>query len=545
MIYMRKVWNIILSHRQNDCMKLKKDQIVNFKIPGENDTREAIILGRAGKATTVKKSWYNIEYNQPENMRGDQISIDLRTVNDLKVVNQSDDLNEDVLLSDIDFTEAREAELDNWRKHNVYEEVEDNGQNCISTRWVYTMKELENEFHRKARLVAKGFEEDSLDEIPKNSPTCEKQSLRLILSIIASKRWSINSVDIKTAFLQGEKMQREWYEKVKATLLDCGGTVSKIDSAVFYWYNEKGLTGVLAVHVDDFLWAGSSTFEKSVVSRIRDMFKVGKESCESFKYLGLDLSQENETIVLSQQDYVRMLKTVLIDKDRVKTSPLSSSEQTLLRSKIGQLLWLARQTRPDIAFDVAAISSKIKSSTIEDLKKVNKIIRKVQNDPVSLQFQNLGHNMVEVRVVMLCFLMGDDGKVNPITWQSKKLRRVVRSTLASEALALADGVDCVLSLAALFKELMHNENDLMHTPVDCFVDNKDLYHAIYSDKPVGEKRLRVEINAIKQLLQGGELKKVNWIQTNEQIANVLTKHGASGQDILRCFEKGLLNSSLL
>ncbi|CAG2191494.1 unnamed protein product [Mytilus edulis] len=291
----------------NDCMKLKKDQIVNFKIPGENDTREAIILGRAGKATTVKKSWYNIEYNQPENMRGDQISIDLRTVNDLKVVNQSDDVNEDVLLSDIDFTEAREAELDNWNKHNVYEEVEDNGQNCISTRWVYTMKELENEFHRKARLVAKGFEEDSLDEIPKNSPTCEKQSLRLILSIIASKRWSINSVDIKTAFLQGEKMQREvylrppkevkatgkvwrlnkcvyglvdaslkWYGKVKATLLDCGGTVSKIDSAVFYWYNEKGLTGVLAVHVDDFLWAGSSAFEKTVVSRIRDMFKVGE-----------------------------------------------------------------------------------------------------------------------------------------------------------------------------------------------------------------------------------------------------------------------------
>ncbi|VDH99624.1 Hypothetical predicted protein [Mytilus galloprovincialis] len=249
------------------------------------------------------------------------------------------------------------------------------------------------------------------------------------------------------------------------------------------------------------------------------MFKVGKESCESFKYLGLDLSQENETIVLSQQDYVRMLKTVLIDKDRVKTSPLSSSEQTLLRSKIGQLLWLARQTRPDIAFDVAAISSKIKSSTIEDLKKVNKIIRK----------------MVEVRVVMLCFLMGDDGKVNPITWQSKKLRRVVRSTLASEALALADGVDLVISLAALFKELMHNENDLMHTPVDCFVANKDLYHAIYSDKPVGEKRLRVEINAIKQLLQGGELKKVKWIQTNEQIANVLTKHGASGQDIFTLF----------
>ncbi|CAG2248923.1 unnamed protein product [Mytilus edulis] len=98
-------------------------------------------------------------------------------------------------------------------------------------------------------------------------------------------------------------------------------------------YNEKGLTSVLAVHVDDFLCAGSSSFKESVVSRIRDMFKVGKESCtcESFKYLGLDLSQENETIVLNQKEYVRILKTVLIDKDRVKPSPLSSSEQTLLR----------------------------------------------------------------------------------------------------------------------------------------------------------------------------------------------------------------------
>ncbi|VDI49486.1 Hypothetical predicted protein [Mytilus galloprovincialis] len=264
------------------------------------------------------------------------------------------------------------------------------------------------------------------------------------------------------------------------------------------------------------------------------MFKVGKESCESFKYLGLDLSQENEIIVLSQKDYVRMLKTVIIDKDRVKTSPLSSSEQTLLRSKIGQLLWLARQTCPDIAFDVAAISSKIKTSTTEDLKKVNKIIRKVQNDPVSLQFQNLGHN-----VKFMMFSDASFGNLPEVEVKSKKLRRVVCSTLASEALALADGVDCVISLAALFK------NYLMHTPVDCFVDKKDLYHPIYSDKPVGEKRLRVEINAIKQLLQGGELKEVKWIQTNEQIANVLTKHGASGQDILRCFQKGFLNSNLL
>ena len=151
------------------------------------------------------------------------------------------------------------------------------GQPCISTRWVYTLKEVGDKLQRKARLVAKGFEEDCLDEVLKNSPTCDKQSLRLILSVIAQKKWKINSVDIKTAFLQGEKIQREvylqppkeanstgkiwklnkcvygladaslkWYEKVKKTLKECGGQVSKTDPAVFYWHNSNGLDGILA-----------------------------------------------------------------------------------------------------------------------------------------------------------------------------------------------------------------------------------------------------------------------------------------------------------
>ena len=62
---------------------------------------------------------------------------------------------------------------------------------------------------RKARLIAKCFEEDCLDEIMKNSPTRDKQPLRIVLSVIKRRKWNINCIDIKTAFLQGEKIQRE------------------------------------------------------------------------------------------------------------------------------------------------------------------------------------------------------------------------------------------------------------------------------------------------------------------------------------------------
>lgn len=54
-------------------------------------------------------------------------------------------------------------------------------------------------------------------------------------------------------------------------------------------------------------------------------------------------------------------------------------------------------------------------------------------------------------------VLGGNGKINWGTWQSKKIRRVVRSTLASEILALADGIDCARSIATLYNELILNK----------------------------------------------------------------------------------------
>ena len=63
----------------------------------------------------------------------------------------------------------------------------------------------------KARLVARGSEEKGLQEIPNDSPSCLYESLRLIFAIIAQKGWKASSIDIKTAFLQGEELTCEVY----------------------------------------------------------------------------------------------------------------------------------------------------------------------------------------------------------------------------------------------------------------------------------------------------------------------------------------------
>ena len=55
--------------------------------------------------------------------------------------------------------------------------------------------------------MARGFEEDS-SEIKKDAPTVRRENLRLLCSIAMSKGWTINSVDIKSAFLQGLPIDR-------------------------------------------------------------------------------------------------------------------------------------------------------------------------------------------------------------------------------------------------------------------------------------------------------------------------------------------------
>ena len=64
-------------------------------------------------------------------------------------------------------------------------------------------KEIGTSRRAKARLVILGYEDPNLTEIPRDSPTLQKESRSLILQYCASQKWGIQSFDIKTAFLRG------------------------------------------------------------------------------------------------------------------------------------------------------------------------------------------------------------------------------------------------------------------------------------------------------------------------------------------------------
>ena len=97
---------------------------------------------------------------------------------------------------------AKELEMLNWQENDVYEEVEDRGQEFLSVRWVITEKVKDGKPVVKACLVARGFEEDT-SNFRKDSPACSKESVRLALAMASAFSWECHSLDVKSAYLQG------------------------------------------------------------------------------------------------------------------------------------------------------------------------------------------------------------------------------------------------------------------------------------------------------------------------------------------------------
>lgn len=114
----------------------------------------------------------------------------------------------------------------------------------------------------------------------------------------------------------------------------------------------------------------------------------------------------------------------------------------------------------------------------------------------------------------------------------------MRSTLAGETLAMAEGLDVAMFVATLFTEITTGKASTDGIPLVCLTDCKSLHDALKSTKQVTEKRLRLEISGIKDLMEKGIVKNVKWSDTHQQLADCLTKRGASSTLLLRTLEEG-------
>ena len=522
------------------------------------------IISRAGKARGRNRNCYNIQMDN--GWRG---WYNFRALKDLSVTPENSEV---VVLFNSDAVDgAKDEEMESWIKNEVYTEVDYQGQKCLTTRWIVTQKEKEGKTITKARLVVRGFEENT-DYLRKDSPTSAKETVRILLSLASLYSWDCHTLDVKAAYLQGNEIEREvylkpppeffngkvwklkktvyglcdaaraWYIRVRDELISLSAVRCSLDSSLFMWYKNGRLEGLVSIYVDDFIWAGSTDFESCVIEKLRDKFLIGSSASRAFRYVGLNMVSTNEGMTVDQFQYASSLQPICISRGRStnKNSELSESEKTDYRGLLGQLNWLSTNTRPDIAFDVSELSVSIKKATIADLMRLNKLVDRVTKDSVKLLFpkiKSLESCSIECYTDaafanlstggsqggMVIFLKDSSGLRCPIFWQSRKLKRVVKSTLAAETLALGEGAEASFYIASILKEVTKTKE----MPINCFVDNKSLVDALSSSKQVEDRRLRIDIAVLDDMLGKKEINCVKWVDTCNQLADCLTKRGAS------------------
>ena len=120
----------------------------------------------------------------------------------------------------------------------------------------------------------------------------------------------------------------------------------------------------------------------------------------------------------------------------------------------------------------------------------------------------------------------------PISCQSKRIRRVVKSTLAAETLAMVDMAEACLFYRKLLLELLQLKDDPNNIKIICKTDNSCLYDAVHSSTQILDKRLRIELAILREMLNRKEIAEVSWIPTDKQIADSLTKKGVPSYKIL-------------
>ena len=516
------------------------------------------------------------------------------------------------------FAQAKASEIQNWLSNQAVEKVVRSQippDQVLRCRWILTWKALDPsevtdpaKAHKpKARLVVLGYLDPDLENIPRDSPTLGRNSRMLILQLIASQAWKLQSFDVKAAFLQGqpqkdrvmgleptEEFRKQfnmkpdqilrlvkgayglvdapflWYQALRGELLRLGMEEAPWDPTVYILRDPKTRRpkGIIGMHVDDGLCGGDAEFEE-LLKRLEKKYAFGSHKVGRFTYTGIELSQKGDgSIVMSQSAYVRAVTPIPIPAERKLQldAVVTSDERHRLRGLIGSLQYAAINTRPDLCSRLGQLQSSVPHATVETLMSANRVLHEAKlHHEVSITLQPIPAD--DIRFLAFCdasfaskkcpdshagsvimcahkdVARNITSQISPIAWSSKKIQKVVTSTLAAETMSLNSTLDQVSWLKLYWAWILDNSvpwrsphEALKHVPTSyttmshkdpdphiTATDCKSLYDLITRTAPAvcSEFRTQLHARAIKDLLAEGI--QMRWVHSGAQVADALTK----------------------
>ena len=313
--------------------------------------------------------------------------------------------------------------------------------------------------------------------------------------------------------------------------------LSKFDPSLFTYQYRGTLHEYFVTHVVDFLWGGSHAFVENVNKPLHKIFEIGSVNMKAFRYLGLDLKEGDSSIAVSQSNYVDSIKHLKLEGKKYKNYLLNRTEIHSIRVLIGQFNWLISQTRPDILFECCNLLGKIKIPTIYNAKRANKLDNKIKSEEIVVTLKK-EDNLASSKLLVFCDAsfanVGGGGSqggyvifwsdafgnnINPIAWQSHRIKRIVNNTLAVEAMVLIAASGKAFWIRCIIKKIFST----IAVPVIWLTDSHTLYHAVKSSNQIADERLSIDSAIIKEKCENKEIENIIWISKENQIAHSLTK----------------------
>ena len=231
---------------------------------------------------------------------------------------------------------------------------------------------------------------------------------------------------------------------------------------------------------------------------------IGKCEDGSFTYTGLNIKDMHNGIMIDQLQYISEIHEVDVPSNmkQKNSDSIDAEYRTGLRRMVGQANWAARRSRPDSSFDLLELSMRFNNAVVEDLKRAQKVTRKLKNHDVKILFPRLGENLriftfsdasfanlidgVSSGRGHVIFLVDDELRCAPLNWASNKVKRVVSSTLAAETLSLKECINTAEYIRYMLGEaLQRNHKDIQ---IQSYTDNNDLAKACYIFNIIGNRQ---------------------------------------------------------